>query len=272
MNGARPSRARRPALVVLLATVAVAAGGAAGAVSSVSTVLFADNFNKPNGANSLVTNEYANLNPGDPLAVRSSKWQATSGSLFVKHGVGWTGIPDGCHVDRYSQHCNDSAVFRLHTRRYDFGNVTVSLRLLNHALTTTTRTPARAIDGVHIWLRYQSETELYAVSVNRRDSTVVIKKKCAGGPSNGGSYYTLAKPVANEPIPFGVWQRIAVTIRNNPDGSVGISLSRNGLPLASATDDGIGCAPLLQAGAIGIRGDNDNFGIDNFAVTTAPGA
>ncbi len=270
MNGARSPRVRHTALVVLLLTLTGAIGGASRASSSVSATLFADNFNKANGANSLVTNEYANLNPTDPRAVRSSKWVATSGSFFVKRGTGWTGVPDGCHVDRYSQHCNDSAVFRLHTRRYDFGNVTVSLRLLNHGLTTTTRTPARAIDGVHIWLRYQSETELYAVSVNRRDSTVVIKKKCAGGPSNGGSYYSLAT-VKNEPIPFGVWQRIAVTIRNNPDGSVGISLSRNGVALASATDNGTGCAPILAPGAIGIRGDNDDFSVDNLSVTKAQG-
>jgi len=269
MNEARSPRVRGAAFAVLLLVLAGTASAAFGAASHLGAVLFADNFNKPNGANSLVTNEYANLNPTDPLAVRSSKWQATSGSLFVKRGTGWTGVPDGCHVDRYSQHCNDSAVFRLHTRRFDFGDVTVSLRLLNHALTTTSRTPARAIDGVHIWLRYQSETELYAVSVNRRDSTVAIKKKCAGGPSNGGSYYTLAKPVKNEPIPFGVWQQIAVTIRNNADGSVGISLSLDGLPLASATDSGLGCAPILKTGAIGIRGDNDNFSIDNLAVVKA---
>lgn len=269
MNGIRASRA---AVVVALLTFVAALAGVARASSPAGAALFTDNFNRPNGANGLVTNEYANLNPTDSLAVRSSKWVATSGSLFVKHGTGWTGVPDGCHVDRYSQHCDDSAVFRLHTRRFDFGSVTVSLRLLNHGLTTTTRTPARAIDGVHIWLRYQSETELYAVSVNRRDGTVVIKKKCAGGPSNGGSYYTLGKPVKNEPIPFGVWQHVAATVRNNADGSVSIALARDGHLLASATDTGIGCAPILAPGAIGIRGDNDDFSVDNLSVAKAQGS
>jgi hypothetical protein len=41
-------------------------------------------------------------------------------------------------------------------------------------------------------LRYRSEQSLYYPSVNRRDGQVVVKKKCAGGPFNGGTYDTLA--------------------------------------------------------------------------------
>jgi hypothetical protein len=260
-------------LLFLLLAVAVIgvlsgpAGYAAGARARAGTLLFSDRFSRPNGANGLITNEYAERNPADALAVRSQNWQVTSGSFFVKRGVGWTGAPDGCKPDRYSQSCNDSAVFRLHTRRVTFGDVAVSLRLLNHSLTSTARTPARAIDGVHLWLHYQSETELYAVSVNRRDASIVIKKKCPGGPSNGGTYYDLAKPLSNQPIPFGVWQKLTASIRANADGSVTISLSRNGAPLTSVTDHGVGCSPIAAAGAVGVRGDNDNFSIDNFTVT-----
>jgi hypothetical protein len=81
---------------------------------------------------------------------------------------------------------------------------------------------------VHLWLHYQSETELYAVSVNRRGGSIVINKKCPGGPSNGGTYVDLAKPLANQPIPFGVCQKVTASIRDNADGSVTIALSRNG--------------------------------------------
>jgi hypothetical protein len=261
-------RVRRAARVVLAGVVIVLAAlaGASGVGARAGKLLFFDNFNRANGPNSLITNEYADRNPGDPHAVRSTTWETTSGSFFVKRGVGWTGVPDGCRPDRYSRVCNDSAVFRLHTRRRDFGDVTVSLKLLNHALTTSSRTPARDIDGVHIWLRYQSETELYAVSVNRRDSSVVIKKKCAGGPSNGGTYYSLAKATPNEAIPFGVWQQIAVSIRNNADGSVTIGFARGGAVVAEATDSGLGCPPIRQNGAVGIRGDNDNFSVESFTV------
>jgi len=104
------------------------------------------------------------------------------------------------------------------------------------------------------------------VSVNRRDSSVVIKKKCPGGPSNGGTYYSLAKAIPNEPIPFGVWQQIAVSIRDNADGSVSIGFARGGAVVAEATDSGLGCPPNLQNGAVGIRGDNDNFSVENFRV------
>jgi hypothetical protein len=257
-------------LGVALVQALTLAGGASAVNGRAGKVLFVDRFGRANGPNGLVTNEYAYRNPGDHLAVRSSKWETTSGSLFVKSGVGWTGVPDGCRPDRYSRICNDSAVFRLRTRRMNFGDVRVSFRLWNRSLTTTPRTPARAIDGAHVWLRYQSEAQLYAVSFNRRDGSVVIKKKCPGGPSNGGTYYSLSKAIPDQPIPLGVWQRIGVAIRNNADGSVAISLSRDQAPLASATDAGIGCAPLRAAGAVGIRGDNDNFSIDDFTVTTLP--
>ena len=33
------------------------------------------------------------------------------------------------------------------------------------------------------------------------------------------------------------------------------------------TDRGVGCAPITAPGAVGIRGDNDEFRFDNFRVT-----
>jgi hypothetical protein len=42
---------------------------------------------------------------------------------------------------------------------------------------------------------------------------------------------------------------------------------RNGTKLLSATDTGLGCAPITAAGGVGVRGDNDDFNIDNFVVT-----
>lgn len=227
--------------------------------------VFSDRFRHANGHH-LVTNEYAYRNPADRRSVRSRKWIATSGSLFVKEKMGWTGTPDGCKPDRYSRSCNDSAVFRLHTRRVDFGDVTVRVDLINRSLTQTARTPAKAYDGVHLWLRYQSEEELYAVSFNRRDGSIVIKKKCPGGPSNGGTYYSLGKPVTGKQIPFGKRQSVEAQIRNNTDGSVTIGLSRDGVPLTTVTDRGTGCDPIRRSGAVGIRGDNDDFRLRYFAV------
>ena len=239
----------------------------ASAAPPAGTVLLQDKFKTGNG-HGLITNEYAFRNPADRKAVRSRRWVVTSGSLFVKNRGGWSGVPDGCKPDRYSKRCNDSAVFRMNTRRSDFVNVDVSVRLLNRSLTTTPRTPAKATDGIHIWLRHRSEVELYAVSVNRRDSTMVIKKKCPGGPSNGGTYYTLGRALSSLPIVYNVWQRYSTSIQNKPDGSVEISLSRDQIPLTTVTDRSVGCPAITQPGAVGVRGDNDNFSISNFTVTS----
>jgi hypothetical protein len=251
----------------IAALVLAAAGGGSGLSATPSAPLFADSFNRPNGPNGLITNEYAYRHPDDAHAVRSKLWETTSGSFFSIRGVGSTGVPDGCAPDVYSQRCTDSAVFRLRTLRTDFGNVAVSFRLINHGLTSTARTPPAAIDGVHVWVRYESPTQLYAASVNRRDGSVVIKKKCPGGPSNGGTYYTLGKSIRGQPIPLRVWQNISVSVRNDPAGTVTIAISRNGTMLDQATDNGIGCAALTRPGAIGIRGDNDDFGVETLTVT-----
>lgn len=42
------------------------------------------------GPDRLVTNEYAHWNPRAPDARRSADWDVTSGSLFIRDGVGWS--------------------------------------------------------------------------------------------------------------------------------------------------------------------------------------
>ena len=97
---------------------------------------------------------------------------------------------------------------------------------------------------------------------------MVIKKKCPGGPSNGGTYYTLGRALPSLPIVYNVWQRYSTSIQNKPDGSVEISLSRDQISLTTVTDRGVGCPAITQPGAVGIRGDNDNFSISNVTVTS----
>jgi hypothetical protein len=230
------------------------------------STLFQDSFNHPDG---LVTNEFSYWNPTSPEATFSPVWQMTSGSLFALNGTGWTGVPDGCSTSStYSTPCTASDVFRLNTTALDFGNVTVSMDLLNGYLTSSSRTPAEDWDGVHIWLHYQSEYNLYYASFNRRDGHIVIKKKCVGGTENGGTYYELGQgELSGYAIPFGAWQHVASKIQDNPGGSVTITMYRGGTQLLSATDTGLGCAPITAPGSVGVRGDNDNFNFDNFTVT-----
>lgn len=229
-------------------------------------MLFSDSFDRADG---LITNEFATWNPNSSQAVKSADWQMTSGSLFAKGGAGWTGVPDGCFsASAGGSPCTASAVFRLNTARHDFGDVTVSTALKVQKLASTSRTPAVAWDGVHVWLRYQSEESLYYASFARRDGRLVIKKKCPGGSENGGTYYELGPgEVSGFPIPFDTVQKISAKVDNNADGSVTITMSRDGTQVLSATDKGTGCAPITAPGAVGIRGDNAEFSFDDFAVS-----
>jgi hypothetical protein len=240
-------------------------GGSGGSTSSAGA-LFSDSFDRPDG---LITNEYATWNPNSPQAVKSADWQMTSGSLFAQGGAGSTGVPDGCSsASPSSSPCTASAVFRLNSARHDFGDVTVSTDLRVQRLVSTSRTPAVAWDGVHVWLRYQSEESLYYASFARRDGRIVVKKKCPGGSENGGTYYELAPgEVSGFPIPFGAVQHLAAGVVNNADGSVTVTMQRDGATILTATDRGLGCAPITAPGAVGIRGDNAEFSFDEFAVS-----
>jgi hypothetical protein len=228
-----------------------------------SGALLVDAFD---GADGLVTNEYAHWNPGAKDAVKSDVWALTSGSLLRRNSMGWTGVPDDRAPDATSSTGTNSAVFRLITHRDDFGDVAVSFALVHHGFVTTDSTPAVAWDGVHVLLRYQSEESLYYVSVNRRDGAIVIKKKVPGGPSNGGTYHTLASGKAAFTV--GAVQRVEATVMTEADGSVTISLvGSDGRTLLRASDTGVGGPPITAAGRIGIRGDNSELSLDDLTVT-----
>jgi hypothetical protein len=215
----------------------------------------------------LVTNSYGSRNPKRKDAAYSPVWQVTAGSLFASAGAGDTGrIDDGIPGPRSSPHTG-SAVFRMNTRRNDFLDVKVSFAVNITGQTTTSYTPASSYDGVHIWLRHKSQYELYAASVTRRDGVVLIKKKCQGGPTNGGTYYTLGAQVPGMPVKRNTWQQMAATVQNNPSGSVTIVVYVRGQAVISAVDTGIGCKPIRAAAPVGIRGDNTRFRFDKFTVT-----
>lgn len=266
--------ARILAAVCVAAAVTISTGaGTASASTTASTTtttgttVFAPTFAQATPA-VLVTNEYAYWNPTHSDAVISSEWEMTSGSLFANNGYGYTGPIDAGRPNALSSPYTDSAIFRLNTRNYNFGDATVAFDLDVAGLTSTTRTPAVDWDGVHIWLRYQSQYSLYYASVGRRDGHIVIKKKCPGGPSNDGTYYTLGKEISGYPIKFGGWMNVSANVHNNPDGSVSITAYRGTQAVVTGTDTGVGCAPITSPGAVGIRGDNAKFNFRNFTVTT----
>ncbi len=225
---------------------------------------FSDTFDRANG---LLTNEFAYWNPSVSGIRLSPDWDVESGSLFVQGNAGWTGVPDAIEPNLLSTNGTNSSIFRMVSRRGDFQNVGVSFSLLNQGLVSNAVTPAVDWDGCHMWLRYQSETHLYYASINRRDHTVVIKKKIPGGSSNGGTYYDLS-PFVQYNVPYNTWQNVRATIDTLADGSVDIRLYINGTLLVSAIDNGsIAGPPITAAGHVGIRGDNANLKFDNFSVS-----
>jgi hypothetical protein len=224
----------------------------------------------------LVTNEYAHRHPSAPGAVLDRDWDVTSGSLFARDGAWWTGRPDDARPGADSAAGTDSAVFRATTRRRDFGDATVSFKLRVHGWVTTARSPARAWDGVHILLRYQSPQELYYASIDRRDGSTQVKKKVAGGPSNGGTYYTLATGApTTEPTDRAAsdaWLDVAARVATDASGRVTISLYRADRLVLEAVDDGrLGGPPIRSPGAVGIRGDNCEFEFRAFTVDALDG-
>ena len=242
-------------------------------------VLFSDAFGGPDG---LITNEDAYFDPGGG-APASADWEMTSGSLFRRSGTGWTGVPDSCPgasgPNATSSNCTDSDVFRLTTKKPIAGDARVALALFNR---TTFSGNCDGGDtcwhGVHVWVRYKTEQNLYYASVNRADGDVVIKRKVPCGPDNGGTYIELT-PEVHHAWSAGTWQRFAVSVRDNADGSVRIELANDltGQVLVTGTDKGgtnptSGCggaayAPITGSGAIGVRGDFDEFQIDDVVVT-----
>jgi hypothetical protein len=225
--------------------------------------LLHDDFDRPDG---LETNEFAFWNQSlAPASARASLWEMSSGSLFVRDGAGHTGRPDGIAPDVASSNGTNSAIFRLRSKRMDLGDVAIAFRLQNLGLTVTPQTPATAWDGVHVWLRYQSQQHLYYASVNRRDDTIVIKKKVPGGPSNGGTYTSVA--TGRLPVVYGRWTDVSASVVTRVDGSVVIRLWVNGALVLQGLDAGIGgVPPITVAGAVGIRGDNAELLIDDLEV------
>jgi hypothetical protein len=235
--------------VALLVFSVAGCGDVAGPVLPID-----DDFSGPDG---LIVTEHQQPDGASP-------WMMTSGSLFRSDGNGWTGVPDAGDAPG----ATGSAVFRMVSGDRDFRDVDLTVELRIDALGQTVRTPPRDYDGVHIWVRYRSDKELYAVSVDRRDATMVIKKKCPGGESNGGTYHDLTTVVDHAPIPFGRWQRATVSARDRPDGTVEINADRDGRHLR-AVDSGVGCPPLTGAGGVGIRGDNAEFRLARIVVHEA---
>lgn len=211
------------------------------------------------GSSGLVTNEYAYRHPDDPASRISPNWIVTSGSLFALRGAGWTGVIDRRSPNSTSTSGTDSAVFRLVSRPRNFANVDVSFQLKVQHHVIAPGTERHAYDGVHVWLRYASPTQLYALSVMRWDGEIAIKRKLPGGPTDGGSYRTLAS--SHSIVPVGRWVTVDVSAQTRSTGVV-LTIAVAGKMVLRFIDSSH--SALTRSGAVGIRGDNTQFEFRDF--------
>ena len=135
------------------------------------------------------------------------------------------------------------------TRR-DFGNANVTVTL------EVGRPTLRTVPGLRQRTHLGGLPErVRAVrgQLDRRDNTMIIKKKCQGGSDNGGTYYYLTGNVpARHPLPIlAKRERVGA----GPTRRLGEDHRPATASPSSPTDGGVGCAPL-RGGGVGIRGDN----------------
>lgn len=234
-----------------------------------SKVVFADPLNGPNR---IVTNEFVHWSKSS-CPYKSSTWDMTSGTLMVRNGTGYSGIPTlEKTVPCESSTQTNSSIFRLNTRRSDFTNVTVSMdyEAVAHG---GGGAPNNVYDGIHVWVGYQDQYSLYIATIYRWDGTIVTKKKVPQNiancttPANDGCYYSLAKATARSDITTpNVWHHVDVVYALDANKIVHITTVVDGIKVADVADtDSHG--PAYPSGAVGVRGDNTEFYFKNFTVT-----
>lgn len=249
--------------------------------------LLFDGFDVPNGANGLVTNEYAGWHSGDADAVHSPIWRSDGGSLFsawttdpdgAVERSGYTGKLDSGFADRYSQTNTHSDKMRFWTKAGGFGDVRIDADI--KALAWGAGAPD-SWSGFKFYVRRQEDatkSSFYTVEPFIKDSQIYIQKKCTGDTGGGnytadGTYYVLGSRSGFQ-VPLESWREISATARTQADGSVTLGLWREDQLLLQATDrgiraDGTGC-PALRAGHVGFRSDYLEYYIDNYTVTALP--
>lgn len=250
------------------------ASGSSNSIHSTSTATTTPKvlFNDPlNGPDRIVTNEYVHWSNQGKCPYASSVWDMTSGTLMIKDGSGYSGIPTAeSNVPCDSAVKNNSAVFRLNTKESDFSNVAVSLDY-KPVEQGNGGVADHSYDGIHIWVGYQSQYALYAATIFRWDTNLVIKKKIpieqsqCSDPSNQGCYYYLSDETKHPDLTkSGVWHHAEIDFTTTGDNSK-IKESIDGIEVFDITDNKIN-GPAYKSGAVGVRGDNTEFYFKNFTV------
>jgi hypothetical protein len=178
-------------------------------------------------------------------------WEMTSGSLFIRDGHGWTGKPNRGEPRGGPHGVTNSAVFRLRSETDGYRDADIEVRF--RVLGFTDSGPRRDYDGVHLWLRYGDPGDLYALSVNRRDGSTLIKRKTA---AEGYSTLATGRPVR----PDDSWHTARASARD-VHGGVRLRLWLDDQLVAEATDP-----DPLPPGRAGVRADGCELELDDLAI------
>jgi hypothetical protein len=217
-------------------------------------LLFRDAFD---GRDRVITNHHAYYSPDYVDAHRSSKWEVESGCALRDGNRLWSGEPMTGLPNRDCSNTTGSAVFRMWTKRSDFGDVAVSFGLRNEGFVPD----GPSWDGVKIYLRRQDGDNFYVAEVNRREGNVIIQRKC------DGRYALLdGERSAATPPRVGEWEEVGGTAVNLSDDAVRIQVVRDGGVVLEAIDPSGSCDVLRRPGRIGIRGDRTEFYVDGVEV------
>ena len=197
----------------------------------------------------------------------SPLWEGDNGHFYRSGQWGYSGTPNEWK-DRY--------FFRMNTRNFAIGDAAVSWRYRS-AEFGADGWPPEGADAVDVWVRYQTQYNLYAFQFDRTDNSIQVKRKVPAegwkGPpdlvANKGVYYTLTTDASQPALGAGKlhvgWKDVEhllpeserrkpafpnlahdaktpyefrVTVRNLDNGTVQIRGYRAGVLVYSATDDG----------------------------------
>lgn len=276
------------ALTLLLALLLIGIGGS-------GPVIVQDSFE---GADGVVTSHEHYAEAQFPLGGTSSPsnpspvWEGDSGWFFRRGNWGYSGRPSDWR-DRY--------FFRMNTRNFAIRDAAVSWRYRS-AQFGEDGYPSESADAVDVWVRYQTQYNLYAFQFDRTNDGVQAKRKIPAdgwsGPkalvANKGVYYTLPtdadQPVLGAGKYLVPWRAVSdrlpagerakpgfpnlahdgrtayefeVTVRNLPGGKVQIQAYRAGVLVYSATDDG--------RSAVAANGETQGLHVDRGYYETVPG-
>jgi len=253
----------------LLATGLIGVGLALFSRAETGTIVF-DTFDGPDG---VITSpdfyQSANYPAGGTSKSTnpSQNWEGDSGKFYRQGNWGYSGKPS---------EWGNRWFFRYNTRNFNIGDAAVSWQYKS-AQVGEGGYPAEGSDAVDVWLRYQTQYNLYVLQFDRSNQAFIVKRKIPGegwsGPSNlianKGIYYSLPTD-AQQPI-FGAgayqvsWNGVQsllpsgerskpgfpnlardsktiydfkATVKNLDGGKVQIQLYRAGVLVYSATDDG----------------------------------